>query len=88
MTKELNKKVSYVRRSSTKNSVTEVVALPHKINDLLTEYYDKCCDMKNKGCNDYLSLNEDLIKQVEKVFNYYKSLKIEEYKIRKEKYGK
>ena len=69
-----------------KNDLTEAISLSSKINSILTEHYDNCWLIKNKGYGDYISLNDDLIKKIEKVFNYYKSLKKEDYKIRKEKY--
>jgi hypothetical protein len=71
-----------------KNDLTEAISLSGKVNTLLTEHYDNCWRIKNKGYSDYFSLNEDLIKKIEEVFNYYKSLKKEEYRIRREKYGK
>ncbi len=63
-----------------KNDLTEAISLSGKINTILTEHYDNCWLIKNKGHGDYISLNEKLIKKVEKVIRGYRMIT--------EKYGK
>lgn len=55
-----------------KTNLLEAIALSSKINDLLTEHYDKRCSMIDKGYDDYFSLNEKFIKKIEKVIKNYK----------------
>lgn len=57
-----------------KNNLTEAISLSSKINNLLTEHYDNCWNIKNKGYGDYISQNEKLIKKVEKVIRGYKMI--------------
>lgn len=63
-----------------KNDLTEAISLSSKINTILTEHYDNCWLIKNKGYGDYISLNEKMIKKVEKVIRGYRMIT--------EKYGK
>lgn len=62
------------------DKLDQAIALSGKINDILTEHYEKSWSMRNKGRDDYFSLNEKLIKKVQKVFK--------DYQLAKERYGK